>query len=226
MRELIVKNQPKSPISEAYRRIRTNIEFSNVDNEFKSILFVSATASEGKTTTISNVAMTLKDAGKKVIIVDCDLRKPRIHKFFDLSNKKGLTDILIENIDYKLYIQRHEESSLDIITSGKIPDNPSELLVSNSMKRFIEKLKENYDYILIDSPPIVPVTDGTILASFLDRVVLVCASGQVEIDMAKRAKEALDKVGANILGTVLNKVAVDSKKYSYYYYYRNEGEEK
>lgn len=226
MKELIVKNQPKSPISEAYRRIRTNIEFSNVDNEFKSILFVSATASEGKTTTISNVAMTLKDAGKKVIIVDCDLRKPRIHKFFDLSNKKGLTDILIENIDYKLYIQRHEESSLDIITSGKIPDNPSELLVSNSMKRFIEKLKENYDYILIDAPPIVPVTDGTILASFLDRVVLVCASGQVEIDMAKRAKEALDKVGANILGTVLNKVAVDSKKYSYYYYYRNEGEEK
>lgn len=226
MKELIVKNQPKSPISEAYRRIRTNIEFSNVDNEFKSILFVSATASEGKTTTISNVAMTLKDAGKKVIIVDCDLRKPRIHKFFDLSNKKGLTDILIENIDYKLYIQRHEVSSLDIITSGKIPDNPSELLVSNSMKRFIEKLKENYDYILIDAPPIVPVTDGTILASFLDRVVLVCASGQVEIDMAKRAKEALDKVGANILGTVLNKVAVDSKKYSYYYYYRNEGEEK
>lgn len=219
MKELIVKNSPKSPISEAYRGIRTNLQFANVDKNFKTIMVTSATAGEGKTTTLCNVAATLADAGNKILIMDCDLRKPRIHKFFNLSNAIGVTDILLNGYDYKKFVNKIEYNNISVLTSGHIPKNPSELLSSEAMKKFIELLKMEYDYIMIDTPPVVPVTDGVIMSTYIDRVIMVCSSGELNIDMGKRAKESLEKVGANILGVVLNKVPMNAKKYEYYYYY-------
>ena len=219
MKELIVKNSPKSPISEAYRGIRTNLQFANVDKNFKTIMVTSATAGEGKTTTLCNVAATLADAGNKILIIDCDLRKPRIHKFLNLSNAIGVTDILLNGYDYKKFVNKIEYNNISVLTSGHIPKNPSELLSSESMKKFIELLKMEYDYIMIDTPPVVPVTDGVIMSTYIDRVIMVCSSGELNIDMGKRAKESLEKVGANILGVVLNKVPMNAKKYEYYYYY-------
>lgn len=228
MKELIVHNRPKSPISEAYRSIRTNIQFANVDGKLKTILVTSPTTGEGKTTTLSNVAMTLADAGNSVLIIDCDLRKPRIHKFFEISNEKGLTDILLKGRDYKEYVYHSEHTGLHIITSGKIPTNPSELLNSKAMRSFIEKMKNDFDYIFVDSPPVLPVTDAAVMSRYIDAVILVCASGQIEIEAAKRATESLKKVEANILGAVINKIPIKENRYSsYYYYYSNEeGEQK
>jgi len=220
LKELIVYQSPKSPISEAYRGIRTNLQFSNVDHSYQSILVTSATVGEGKTTTLCNVAATLADAGNRVIIVDCDLRKPRIHKFFTISNQVGLTDILLKGDDYIPYVYKTPHANLFVLPSGNIPSNPSELLNSDTMRRFIERLKVDYDYVLIDTPPVVPVTDAVILSTYIDRVILVCASGQLDIELGKKAKDALVKVGANILGVVLNKMSVNAQKYSYYYYYK------
>ena len=225
MKELIVNNRPTSPISESYRSIRTHIEFANVDNDFKSIMFTSSIAGEGKTTSLCNIAKTLVDNGHSVIILDCDMRKPRIHKFFSLSNINGLSELLLSKDGYESYIQRVDELKADVITAGKIPKNPSELLSSKAMKKLIEKIKENYDYVLIDSPPITPVTDGIIMSTYIDRVVLVCASGVVKIEFAKKAMESLKQVGARVLGVLLNKVNYSSKTYDNYYYYQSEAGE-
>lgn len=224
MKEMILKSLPKSPISEAYRGIRTNLEFANIDKNFKTILVTSATAGEGKTTTLCNVAAAMADNGSRVLILDCDLRKPRVHKFFGLSNATGLTDILLKGHDYKKFVHNIDYENISVITAGHIPKNPSELLSSAAMKKFIETLKNDYDYVMIDAPPVVPVTDSVIMSTYIDGVILVCASGDLNIEMAKKTRESLTKVGANILGVVLNKVPVDSKKYAYYYYYhQNDG---
>lgn len=221
MKELIVNNNPKSPITEAYKSLRTNIQFANVDGDVKTLIFTSATSSEGKTTTLSNVALTLADLGYKVLVMDCDLRKPRIHRVFEISNAEGLTDMLLSGKDYRSYLAKDLYSNLDVLPSGKIPTNPSEILSSEKMKNFTEKLKEDYDYILIDTPPLLPVTDAAIVASYIDGVILVCASGVIEIEGAKKAKDSLEKVKANVLGVVLNKVPIKGQKYSNYYYYAN-----
>ncbi|MDD3416492.1 MAG: CpsD/CapB family tyrosine-protein kinase [Lachnospiraceae bacterium] len=226
MKELIVHNSSKSPVSEAYRGIRTNIQFANVDNNIKTILMTSAAPGEGKTTTLCNVAMTMADAGHKVIIIDCDLRKPRIHKFFEISNKEGITDVLLKGEDFKNFLKGGFHPNLEIITSGKIPSNPSEILYSNAMKNLIEKIKMEYDFVFIDTPPVIAVTDAVIMSGYIDGVVLVCASGKTEVEMAKKAKEALRKVNANILGVVLNRIPVKGQKYANYYYYSNEEGEK
>lgn len=226
MKEFIVHNSPKSPISEAYRGVRTNMQFANVDRDYQSVLVTSSTAGEGKTTTLCNIAGTLADSGKKVIIVDCDLRKPRIHKFFNISNHFGVTDILLNGGSYHEAVHASSHKGIWVIPSGKIPTNPSEILNSDAMKRFIEDLKSDFDYIFIDTPPVVPVTDAVIMSTYIDRVILVCASGDLEIDMAKKAKESLERVGANFLGVVLNKVPVNTSKYQNYYYYHNDERDK
>ena len=224
MKELILKKLPKSPISEAYRGIRTNLEFANIDKNYRTIMVTSSTAGEGKTTTLCNVAAAMADNGSRVLILDCDLRKPRIHKFFELSNASGLTDILLRGDDYKQYVQDINYKNISVITAGSIPKNPSELLSSEAMKKFISVVKEDYDYVMIDTAPVVPVTDAVIMSTYIDGVIIVCSSGNINIEMAKKARESLTRVGANILGVVLNRVPVDAKKYAYYYYYhQNDG---
>lgn len=222
--KLIVKKDPKSPVSEAYRSIRTNIKFSNVDGNIKKILVTSSIASEGKSTTISNIACTLADEGNKVLIIDCDLRKPTLHKKFSVRNHMGLMDILINRADYKEYKQ-NIYAKLDIITSGKIPSNPSEVLGSKSMKQLINKMEEDYDYILIDSAPIAAVTDPLIISNYVDGVILVIEAGRTPIDVVKNSTEKLKQVSANIIGTILNRVEINSRNNMYYYSYNRYVEE-
>lgn len=220
MKDLIVHEKPKSPISEAYRSVRTNIQFANIDGEIKTIMFTSANKSEGKTTTVSNIAITMADAGHKVMIIDCDFRNPSIHRSFGISNKYGVTDILLKGKSYREYINciaTHD--NLDVLTAGKIPRNPSELLYSKTMRKFIDELKGDYEYIMIDAPPILPVTDAAVMATYIDGIILVCASGVAEVESTKSAVESIQKVGGNIIGAVLNKIPVKQKKYHNYYYY-------
>lgn len=218
---LITHNKPKSPISEAYRTLRTNIQFSSLDKDIKTITVTSSGPGEGKSTVMTNLAVTMAQTGKKVIIIDCDLRKPKIHKVFEVQNNIGFTTVLVENTDYKK-VARHVDGidGLDIMPSGPIPPNPSELLGSKKSKDFFEKLKADYDIILIDAPPVGVVTDAAILSTYVDGVILVAGFGQVEVEAIKRTKELLDKVNAPILGVVLNKVPVATGKYygKYYYY--------
>lgn len=226
MKELIVNTKPKSPISESYRSIRTNIQFANLDKNLQTIMVTSPTAGEGKTTTLSNVALAMADAEHRVLIVDCDMRKPRIHKVFEISNTYGMAEILLGGGDYKKALNPTSNENLYIITAGKIPSNPSELLYSNAMKNLIQNLKKDFEYIFIDAPPVVPVTDAAIMSNYVDGVILVCASGVIEIELAQKAKESLENVNANILGVVLNKINTKNDKYSSYYYYYGEEDKK
>lgn len=218
---LITHNKPKSPISEAYRTLRTNIQFSSLDKDIKTITVTSSGPGEGKSTVMTNLAVTMAQTGKKVIIVDCDLRKPKVHRVFEIQNNVGFTTALVENVDYKNVVKHVDGiERLDIIPSGPIPPNPSELLGSNRSKEFFEKLKADYDMIIIDAPPIGVVTDAAILSTYVDGLILVAGFGQVEVEAIKRTKELLDKVNAPVLGVVLNKVPVSTGKYygKYYYY--------
>lgn len=227
MSELIVKRKPKSPVSEAYRAIRTNIQFANVDGNLKTILVTSSTPGEGKTTTLSNIALTMADAGHKILIIDCDMRKPRVHRVFGLSNAYGLSDELLSKDWNDEAIYAAVYPNLDVLTSGKIPGNPSELLMSHSFMEYLDFLKPKYDYILIDTPPVIPVTDACVLSKITDGVILVCSAHGVERSVAADAKAALAQVGANIIGVVLNRLNIkELKNYSYYYYYGSEDKKK
>lgn len=221
LNSLIVHNNPKSPVAEAYRVLRTNIQFASVDKPVQVMAVTSATPGEGKTTTIANLAITFAQSGSKVLLVDADLRKPTVHKVFGLFNATGVTTVLAHHVDYATCVDKTEVDNLSVLTSGPIPPNPSELLSSNAMKSLLERIKADYDIILIDSPPVGVVTDAAVLSTIVDGIIMVTSSAQVEIDAAKQAKELLDKVKANILGVVLNKITKGNHKnyyYNYYYY--------
>lgn len=227
MIDLIVDKEPKSPVSEAYRTIRTNIEFSSIDKVMKIILITSSGPQEGKSVTSSNLALAMAQSGKKTLLIDCDLRKPTIHKKFKISNRIGLSNLLADGLKLSETVFCFS-SGMNVLTSGTIPPNPSEMLSSKKMKVFLQEASKIYDRIVIDSPPVNAVTDAQILATIADGVVLVIGSGITEIDLAKRAKELLDKVKANIIGVVLNKAESSSGKYGnkYYYYYEENGDKK
>lgn len=219
--ELVTHINPKSPVSESFRTLRTNIQFSSLDKEIRVIAVTSSEPSEGKSTVISNLGITMAQAGQKVLIIDCDLRKPKIHKIFKISNVLGFTSALVENVEISSIINAIEGiDNLSVLTSGPIPPNPSELLNSKKCKMFIEKLKENFDIILLDAPPVGVVTDAAIISTFVDGIVLVIGYGQVDIHGIQRTKELLQKVNAPILGTVLNKIPISKGKYGGYKYYR------
>lgn len=223
---IITHENPKSPTAEAYRTLRTNIQFSSIDSTIKSIVFTSSGPNEGKSTISVNTAVTMAQAEKKVLLIDCDLRKPKVHTFFNIRNGQGLTNILVEDLDYKKAINKIDNmDSLHVLTSGPIPPNPSELLGSKKMKGFVEKVKDEYDMVILDTPPVGMVTDAAILSTIVDGTILVCAVGEANIEATKIAKNLLEKVNANILGAVLNKVPVKGGgyyKYHYYNYYNYE----
>lgn len=216
--DLVTFREPNLPISEAYRTLRTNIQFSSVDKKIKTILVTSSSPGEGKTTTSSNLAVVMAQGGNKTLLIDCDQRKPSVHKVFGFSNESGLSNILVNEseVDIDVFLHKTEVPNLHVLCSGTRPPNPSELLGSIKMKNFIEELKENYDYIILDTPPIVLVTDAQILAHYTDGCLIVISSGEAERESVIKAKELLEKVDAKILGTVINKV--DSKKKAYYHY--------
>lgn len=219
---LIVKKDPKSPISESYREIRTNIRFANVDSNIKKILVTSSVAGEGKSTTVSNLACTLADEGNNVLLLDCDLRKPTLHKKFSVKNHTGLMNILIEKQDYREYIQPIYEG-LDLLTTGSIPSNPSEILGSNSMKHLLEEMEKDYDYVLIDTAPIIAVTDPLVIATYIDGVILVIRADSTPVDLVRSSVDKLEKINAKIIGSILN--GTEMKKGYDYYSYKRYGEE-
>ncbi len=218
MEKFLVKNNPSSPIAEAYRKIVTNIEFSNIDNEIKTIMVTSAKQDEGKTTTICNLAIVMTELKKNILLMDLDLRKPAVHKQFELSNKKGLTDLLINKDDYKTYIQ-NVYPGLDVITTGMIPANPAEIINSRTLKELIKEMAANYDYIFLDAPPIMLVSDPITISTYANAVILAIEHGKTEKDLAKKAVDSLKQVNANIIGAVFNNIPVSNQ--SNYYYYRS-----
>jgi capsular exopolysaccharide synthesis family protein len=218
-RNLIVAD-PKSPFAEAFRALRTNLQFTSVDKKVKSILITSSLPNEGKSTVVKNLAYSVALTGSKVIVIDADLRNPTVHKTFNLPNSRGLTNLLIDEGDYEAYLNiDNSYSNLHILTSGPIPPNPAELLGSNKMKKLLSNIQKDYDYVFIDSPPVVTVTDAVVLAPVVDGVILVIQAGKTEIEAVSRAKEILESVKANILGVVLNRVKESHRGYYYYYYY-------
>ena len=219
MKAIISYNDPKSVISEQYRAIRTNIEYSNVDQNTKTILVTSSDKNEGKTTTVSNLAVSFANLNKKVLLIDCDLRNASIHKMFKINNIYGLTDILAKDRAVDKCIQETELENLYVLTAGATPPNPAEILSSEKMKNLIEDLKNIYDYIFIDTPPIGLVTDAGVLSSFIDGVVLVVKSESVEKKYLEETKKKLDAVDARILGAILNSYKSEQKDYNYYSYY-------
>ena len=227
MINLIARENPKSPVSEAYRTIRTNIQFAGVDKAMKTIVFTSTAQDEGKSTVVANLGIVMAQAGQKVVIMDCDFRNPTQHRLFKLQNK-GLSNCIATGKDVLEIVQSSGTPGLDILTSGPVAPNPSEILASNRMKTVIDELKEKYDYVLIDTPPVLPVTDSSVIGSIADGTILLTAWNQITPSMAKEAKTRLEQAGAKILGVVLNKVEVASKGYGYgygygyYYYYGHE----
>ena len=205
--DLIAYTNPKSPISEVYRSLRTKIHFSLKDQESKAIVVTSSHAGEGKTTTISNLAITYAQEGKKVILIDADLRKPSLHRVFSMPNHQGLSTLLTGLTNMQDTIQETIISHLSLLTSGPIHSNPSDLIDSSVMKELLKDLKEQYDVILIDTPSVLAVTDSVIVSALCDGVIMVVASGKVKKDHLKKAKEQLDHVNAQMLGVVLNKEA-------------------
>ncbi|WP_088188387.1 CpsD/CapB family tyrosine-protein kinase [Desulfosporosinus sp. FKA] len=216
---LITVEQSKSVITEAFRTLRTNVQFTSIDLKTQKIMVTSAGPREGKSVTVANLAVSIAQTGKSVLILDADLRNPTQHKIFGIDNGRGLSVALFEDEDFRDYLKETEVSGVTVLTGGPIPPNPAELVGSKRMKQLIQDASQEYDVILIDTPPVVAVTDAAILAQEADGVIMVVASGEVSKEYAQTAKEQLDKVGAKILGVVLNKVDVKTGDYYYYYYY-------
>ena len=217
MRYLITKLSPRSPISEQYRTIRTNLQFSAVDEELQTIVFTSAGPAEGKSMSTANLAVVYAQQGKKVLLIDADLRKPTIHYTFRMDNLKGMSNLLVGDSSLEEIAAESDIENLDLISCGPIPPNPTELLGSKRMDRFIEEAREKYDIVLFDTPPVLAVADAQILAAKMDGTVLVIRSKQTEFEAANKAIEALQSVNAKILGTILNDRS--KKEANYYYYY-------
>jgi len=217
--DLISINNPKSPITEAYRTLRTNIQFSSFDKKVQTICITSSGPGEGKSTVSSNLAVVTAEAGKRTIIIDCDQRKSKLHKNFAVSNTTGLSDLLAGEVSFDDAVQSTGVDNLFILTAGTRPPNPSELIASEKMKNFIISLKEKYDFIIIDTPPVLMVTDAQLFAGYTDGYLLVVSSGEADRNAAAKAKELLEKVNGKILGVVLNKLQVTEKGYYGYYYH-------
>lgn len=222
MSRIISIKNPKSPIAEAYRGIRTSIEFSNLDKNLQVITVTSSMQNEGKSTVLANLAVSFANLDKKVLIMEGDLRNPSVHRMFNISNIKGLTDILLQNKVFADCVHCTDVKNLHVLTCGAVPPNPSEMLSSKKIRDFIESLREYYDYIFIDAPPIGIVTDAGIISTYSDGCIFVVGAGDADIEMAKVSKERLEKVGANILGVVLNKFESSGASGYYNYYYEQE----
>lgn len=220
--QLVVENHPNSTISEAYRILQTNLNFKNIDRNFKCIALTSSVPGEGKSTNAANLAYTLAQSGKQVILVDADLRRPTIHKIFGLNMLEGLTSSIIENTDPLSLCKEVKDSGLKVLTSGPIPPNSSELLASNRMKAILQRLGEVSDYVIIDCPPVLGFNDTLALSSNVDGFLLVVGSSMVPKPALKNAKEQLDRVGSVLIGAIVNSLDLkESHGYGYYYYYYN-----
>jgi len=216
-RMLVTFLDPKSPISEQYRTIRTNIEFSSIDEDMQAIMVTSSGPAEGKSTTAANLAVVFAQQEKQVLLVDADLRKPTVHYTFNLTNTFGLTSVLSKQMQLVEAVDDSEIDNLGILTSGPIPPNPAELLGSKAMNQFLVEAREHFDVIIFDTPPVLAVTDAQVLANKCDGSILVVYSGRTEMDGAIKGKELLENTKSKLLGVVLNHKKLQSSDYYYYY---------
>lgn len=217
-RHLIAALNPKSSISEQYRTLRTNLQFSSIDNKLQSVLITSATPETGKSMTSANLAVVYAQAGVKTLLVDADLRKPTTHYTFRMNNIRGLSTVLIGEIALLDATQPSSIDNLDVLTSGPIPPNPAELLASNRMRDILEEAKEHYDMIIFDTPPALAVADSKILASITDGVLFVVRSGITKNEEAEKMYDMFKSANVRLLGVVLNDKSKTSSN-DYYYYY-------
>ena len=227
-KELIAHRDPKSPVSEVFRTLRTNIQFMNTNNKLKTLLVTSTLPNEGKSWVTANLAVTFAQAGKKVVLVDADMRKGRQYTIFEVSPRPGLSNYLSgfdintgeeTSEDLANYIQETEIPNLYIIPAGNIPPNPSELLISTKMISLLDRLKEICDLVIIDGTPCELVTDSIILSRIVDSTVIVTAHKQTKKDDLQKIVTNIQNVGGKIAGIVLNKIPVSVKKYEQSYYY-------
>jgi tyrosine-protein kinase Etk/Wzc len=218
---LITHLDPKSPVAETYRTLRTNLQYSTIERELKTILMTSSGPKEGKSTTVANLAIAMAKAGKRVILLDADLRRPVIHSVFGHDKENGITNYLMDMISYENLPKQTFLENLWIVSSGSLPPNPSELLASKKMHDLLNRMKKDYDRILIDSPPVIAVTDAAILSKEVDGTILVVAANQTNKDALQRAKGLLDNIKTNLIGLVLNGVDISGVYGSYYYYYHH-----
>jgi capsular exopolysaccharide synthesis family protein len=221
--KLITAKQSKSPIAEAYRVLRANIDFSIVDRSLQTLLVTSSGPKEGKSTTAANLAAAIAQTGRKVILVDTDLRRPTVHTFFGMSNERGVTMALV-NSDTLIdtYIQTTDVHNLSVMASGPIPPNPAELLGSQRMTQVVDELKGLFDVVIFDSPPVLAVVDANLLARSCDATLMIVLAATTRASALVRAKEQLEQAGARLIGIVLNQVSKGRGgyyDYHYHYYY-------
>ena len=219
---LITLTDPRSPVSEAYRSLRTNLEFSSLDEPLRTLVVTSVAPGEGKSTTLANLAVTMAQAGKQVILVDCDLRRPSLHTLFGLPDSPGLTNMMMdEKMIQAPPLQETVVSGLRLLAAGPLPPNPAEVMGSRRMAEIITALKDQADIVLFDAPPVIAVTDAAVLAARVDGVLLVIRAGKTKREHVERAKALLERVKARIVGAVLTNARADT---SLQYYYGEDGE--
>src|SRR5438105_8265707 len=222
--ELLLNGSQRSALAESYRQLRTLVLLSSAGGAPKTLLVTSSQPGEGKTTTVVNTAMILAQTGAKVVIVDGDMRRPRLHSIFNVDNEKGLSGILASKMseaEMLCHIHQHEESNLYLLPSGRLPPNPAELLGSDQIRTLMSVLENTFTHVVIDSPPVASFTDGVLLSSVADGVLLVVHGGAASRHIVRRSKQLLSDVAAKIFGVVLNNVTVSKHDYYYYNQYRD-----
>lgn len=218
--ELVINSDPKSAISESIRTLRTNLQFSSVDKKIKTILITSSVPGEGKSFIAANLACSFANSGSKVLLVDCDIRKGRQHRIFGFHNKKGLSNLLLDNVTkvYSEYIHETVINNLSVIFKGMTPPNPSELLNSEKNKQLISVIKDEFDVVIFDGAPITGLPDSLIMSTLVDGVIVVTACKETSITLLENTKKSLQNVNANILGVILNRASSSKNKYYGTYY--------
>ncbi len=218
-KKLITHLGTRSPVTESYRVLRTNLQFLVLDRPLKSMVVTSAAPGEGKTLTTANLAIVIAQGGDRVVVVDADLRRPALHRAFGLPNRPGLTNVLVGGAALDSALQETNIGGLQVLTSGPIPPNPAELLASRAMRDLLAELGERFDMVVVDSPPALPVTDALVLSRSVDGVLMVVTAASTPYQVVQRACDALKKVQARLLGVVLTQVRFGGPLDYYYYYY-------
>lgn len=216
---LLTQTAPQSPRAESFRQLRTNLQFANISRKGKSVLLTSSLPGEGKSTTATNLAISMAQAGQSVCLIDADLRRPMVNEYLGLDRNAGLTTALVGAADVNDLLQPWGEDNLFVLSSGRIPPNPSELLGSEEMRHLVARLEHTFDAVIIDAPPLLPVTDAAVLAQYVGGVVLVVGSQAVKVQDLEKSMASLDMVDGNLLGVVLNRLPLkgpDAYAYGYY----------
>lgn len=207
--DLITLTDPRSPASEAYRTLRTNLSFYSLDNPIRSLVVTSPAADEGKNSLVANLAVTMAQSGRRTVLVDCDLRRPSLHKLFDLNSEPGLTNQILGEID-EIPLQDTGVENLWLLASGPTPPNPADMLGTKRLDEIIARLVEQNDIVLFDAPPVIAVTDAAVLGVKADGALLVINAGKTRRDQAERAKELLEKANVRVIGAALANAPRDS----------------